>query len=150
MQHNMVKVFDLGQPWRHMEWTLRGREMEDVREDFPEGWCLSWVLKWGELEGPGIGKLGRAAPLKAWKLRGLQTFAEGSVCLGLRSWGRDHRAQQRTIRQGLFRSRLSNNRHGQFSRASHLAPMSYFPFLNFKFFFLPLKQYMHMVENEKI
>lgn len=51
---------------------------------------------------------------------------------GFRTWGRDHKAQQRKIRQGLFRSRLSNYYHGQFSRASHPAPMSYFSFLNFK------------------
>lgn len=33
----MGKVFDRGQPWRHVQWTLKGREREDVREDFPEG-----------------------------------------------------------------------------------------------------------------
>ena len=32
----MVQVFDRGQLWRHMEWTFKGGEREDVREDFLE------------------------------------------------------------------------------------------------------------------
>lgn len=128
----MGKVFDRGQPWRHVQWTLKGREREDVREDFPEGdaWAGFWRgMSWGDRELENLGEL------YLWRHnRGLQTFAEGSVSRGLRSWGRDHRAPQRTIRQALFRARLSYNCHGQFSRASHLAPMSCFPFLNLKFF----------------
>lgn len=104
-----------------------------------------WAEFWSGVKLEGLGTWERCT--HAWKPRGFQTFVEGSVHPGLRIWGRDPKAPQRTIRQGLFRWWLSNYYHGQFSRAGHPAPMGYFSILNFKLKKkTPLKQYMYCSE----